>query len=141
VRFKSFRYSPNVGAKQADLVQLGHKFMHQNCARSFRNEHGRSTPSNSKLIFWGASNFFYYYVKFGVKNGPAWCNWCTSSCNNIASEFSTTTPLDPIYWTLNFYFRAFQIVSLLHESRSKMGRPSEISTQVRATCRIFLQQT
>jgi hypothetical protein len=49
----------------------------------------------------------------------------------IALAFFTTNAPDPILWTLNSCFCAFQTVSLLHESRCKTGRTGAINAQVR----------
>jgi hypothetical protein len=45
-------------------------------------------------------------------------------------EIFRNTP-DRLYWTQNSCFRAFRTVSLLHESRGKIGGTDVINTQVR----------
>jgi hypothetical protein len=65
-----------------------------------------------------------------VQNGP---NWCTTSLNEVASEFFTTYAPDPLHWIQNSYFGAFRTVSLLHEIRCRIGRTSAINAQVHET--------
>ena len=52
---EQFRYCTKLGAKRAKLVQLMQKFMQRCLVRIFRNEHSRSTPLDTKLIFWCVS--------------------------------------------------------------------------------------
>jgi hypothetical protein len=49
--FGPFCYSPNCGAKQAELVQLTHKFIERSRVGIFRNERIWSTPLDPKLMF------------------------------------------------------------------------------------------
>ena len=37
-----------------------------------------------------------------VQNGLKWCNYCTSLCHEVASEFFTMNTPDPPHWTLSF---------------------------------------
>ena len=71
--------------KRAKPVQ---KFVQRSRIRSFHNERTRSTPLDSKLMFWCVS---YYLDALGtvwlpdknsVQNGP---NWWKSSCHEVAS--------------------------------------------------------
>jgi hypothetical protein len=39
----------------------------------------------------------------------------------VVSEFLATNAPDPLHWTQNSCFGAFRTISLLHESRSKLG--------------------
>ena len=50
-------------------------------------------------------------------------------------ERSRSTPLDPklMFWFVSFHLGAFGTVSLLHETRGKMGQPVAINAKVRAT--------
>ena len=61
------------------------------------------------------------------------------------NEHTQTTPLDPklLFWYVSYYFRAFWIVSLLHETRCEIGCTGAINAKVRATKshRNFWQQT
>jgi hypothetical protein len=58
-RFGPFRYSTKVDVKLAELVPLSHKFVKQIRVGIFRNERTRSTPFDSKLMFWGISDGFF----------------------------------------------------------------------------------
>src|SRR6185437_5377780 len=49
-----------LGAKRAELV---HKFVPRSRVRIFRNERTRSTPLDTKLLFWSVS---YYLGAFGT---------------------------------------------------------------------------
>ena len=60
VHLGPFGYLTKLGAKRAELVQ---KFVPQTCVRIFRNERTRSTPLDTKLIFWC---FSYYFSAFGT---------------------------------------------------------------------------
>jgi hypothetical protein len=50
-RFGPFRYFSKVDAKRAELVPLSHKFAKQSRVGIFCNEHTRSTPFDTKLMF------------------------------------------------------------------------------------------
>ena len=51
------------------------------------------------------------------------------------NERSRSTPLDPklMFWCVSFHLGAFGTVSLLHETRCKMGQTVAINAKVRAT--------
>ena len=51
VHLGQFRYCTKLGAKWAELVQLMQKFMPRSRVGTFRYEHARSTPLDSKLMF------------------------------------------------------------------------------------------
>ena len=53
----------------------------------------------------------------------------------ILNERSRSTPLDPklMFWCVSFHLGAFGTVSLLHETRFKMGQPVAFNAKVRAT--------
>jgi hypothetical protein len=52
-RFAPFRYGMKVDAKLAELVPLSHTFAKQSRVGIFHNKRTRSTPLDSKLMFWG----------------------------------------------------------------------------------------
>jgi hypothetical protein len=93
-------------------------------------------------MFWGVSHRFVTTWK-SEQNGPNWCNSCTTSCKEFASEIFTTNAPDPPHLTLISWFVAFRTVLLLHESRYKTRRTHTINAQVHATnsCRKFSQWT
>src|SRR6185503_9452854 len=99
-----------LGAKRDELVQ---KFVPRSRVGIFRNERTRSTPLDSKLMFWCVS---YYLGAFGIvwlpfqnsdQNGP---NWCKSSFHEVASEFFTANAPDRPHWTLNSCFGVFRTI-------------------------------
>jgi hypothetical protein len=42
-----------------------------------------------------------------VQNAPNWCNYCKSSCHDVALELFATNAPDPHHWTLNSCFVLF----------------------------------
>src|SRR6185312_3766684 len=50
-----FRYYMKLAVKRAKLVQLMQKFVPRCVVRNFRNKRSRSTPLESKLMFWCVS--------------------------------------------------------------------------------------
>ena len=101
-----------LSSKRAKLVQ---KFVPRSGVRIFRNERTRSTPVDSKLMFWCVS---YYLGAFGTVFCPTTLsakrvNWCKSSCHEVALEFFATNAPDPPHWTLNFCFHAI-CTNLVH---------------------------
>jgi len=47
---------------------------------------------------------YFVTTRNSVQNRLNWCNSCTSSCHEIASEFFATNATDPPHWTLNTCF-------------------------------------
>ena len=86
-----------LSAKRAKMVQ---KFVKRNRVRIFRNEHSRSTPLDSKLIFWCV---LYYLGAFGTVRLPYKTPGKTGrsgakvramkSCRNFLQR---THPIDPV---------------------------------------------
>jgi hypothetical protein len=56
----------------AELAPLTPKFAKQICVGIFHNERTRSTPLDSKLMFWGISDRFVT----ARKSIQSWLNWC-----------------------------------------------------------------
>ena len=54
---------------------------------------------------------FCYYTKLGA-NGLNRCNYCRSSCHQVASDFFTTNAPNPPHWTLNSCLCASHSVSV-----------------------------
>ena len=110
-----FHYYTKLVAKRVELVQLMHKFVPWNRIGIFRNERTRSTPSTLNWHFgvfrtiWEHSGPFDCLTKLGAK-GLNWCNYCTSSCHEIASEFFAMNGPDPPHWTIKSCFGAFHSV-------------------------------
>jgi hypothetical protein len=88
-----------------------------------------------KLMFRGVSGCFIAARPL-VQNGLNLCHLCTSSCNEVASEFLITNAPDPPHWTPNSCFGEFLTVSLLQSTGA-------INAQVHATKshRNFSQRT
>jgi hypothetical protein len=72
-RLGPFRYSTKVDVKLAELMPLSHKFAKQSRVGIFRNERTRSTPFDSKLMFWGVSDHFVTARKL-MQNRPNCCH-------------------------------------------------------------------
>jgi hypothetical protein len=102
----------------AELLPLAHNFAKQSRIRIFRNEGTRSTPLDPKLMFSSILDRFVTAQK-SLQNWPNWCHYRTSSLSKVASEFFATNAPHPLRWTQSSCFRAFQTVSLVHESRCK----------------------
>jgi hypothetical protein len=118
-----------VDAKLAEPVQLTHKFAKQSRVGIFRKERSQSTPLEPKVMFWGVWDRFVTARK-SMQNWPNWCRYCTCALNELASEFFATNAPDPLHWTQNSCFGAFQTVLFLHESRCKSGRIGAVVAQV-----------
>ena len=99
-------------AKRAKLVQLMQKFVPRCLVRSFDNERSRSTPLESKLMFWCVS---FHLGAFGTVSlvHQTCCKMRLTgaintkvrtmmSCQKFCNERSRSTP-----WTLNSCFGAF----------------------------------
>jgi len=72
VHLGPFRYCNKLGAKWAEPVQLMQKFMPRSRVGTFRYEHARSTPLDSKLMFSVFRNVWVHlgpfrYTKLGAK--------------------------------------------------------------------------
>jgi hypothetical protein len=106
-----------------------YKFAKQSRVGIIRKERTRSTPFDSKLMFWSVSDRFVTARK-SMQNWPNWSHYRTSSLNKVASEFFTTNAPDPLHLTQNLCFGTFRTVSLLHESRCKTIRTCAINSQV-----------
>jgi hypothetical protein len=106
--------------------------LHESRVGIFRNERTRSTPFDSKLMFWCVSDRFITAQK-SMQNWPNCCHYRTSSLNKVASEFFATNAPDPLHLTQNSCFWAFRTVSLLHGGRCKTGQTGGINAKVRKT--------
>jgi hypothetical protein len=126
----------NLSAKRAELVQM---FVPRSRVGIFCKEGTRSTPLDSKLMFWCVS---YYLGVFGTvwlpyetrcKTGRTSAKVrATKSRRNFSQRRHPSTPLDPklVFWCISYYLGAFGTIWLRYETRCKMGRPS---AKVRAT--------
>ena len=117
-----------LGAQRAELVQ---KFVPRNRVRIFRNECTRSTPLDSKLIFWCV---LYYLVHLGLfgchtklraKQAEVVQKFVPWNCVGIFwNECSRSTPLDPnlMFRCVLYYLCAFGTVWVRHNTQCKTGQ-------------------
>ena len=145
VHMEPFHYCTKLATKRAKLVQLMQKFMPRCLVKFFCNEHSRSTLLDSKLMLWCVSfRSSAFWNSFAttqnlVQNAPN----CTlmqkfvQQCllRFFRNEHCRSTPLDPklIFRCISFRLGAFGTISLLHETRCKMGQLGAINARVRAT--------
>ena len=125
-----------LGTKRAEQVQ---KFVPRSRVIIFRNKSSRSTPLDTKLMFWCV---LYYFRAFGTVWLPygTRCKTArtsakvraTKSSHNFSQRKQPIHPLDPKlkYWCISYKFGAFGTVWLPYETRCKTGRTS---AKVRAT--------
>ena len=116
VHLVPFGYLTKLGVKLAEVVQ---KFVPRSRVGIFRNERTRSTPLDSKLMFWCVS---YYLDAFGIV-----CCVTTLSSKRaklvqkfvprcrvgiFCNERTRSTPLDPkmTFWCVSYYLDAFGTV-------------------------------
>ena len=107
-----FRYCTELGAKWVELVQLMKKFAPRNRIRVFRNERTRSTPLDSRLMFWcvayylGAFDNVWLPYKTRCKTGWSGAKVrAMKSCRNFSQQ-----PLDPPHRALTSCFVAFRTI-------------------------------
>ena len=78
--FGTFMLLHKLDAKHAKLVQLMQNFVPRCLVRNFCNERSRSTPLESKLMFWCVSFPFgciwnrFVNALHMLQNTPNWCN-------------------------------------------------------------------
>jgi hypothetical protein len=129
-RFGPCCYCTKVDEKLDEQVLLTHTFAKQTHVRIFRNERTRSTLLDTKLMFWRRFGLFHYRTKVDAKLAelaPLTHKFAKRSCVRTFRNQRT----DPLYWTQNSCFSAFQNILLLHESRCQTGRTSATNAQVR----------
>ena len=117
-----------LGAKRAELLQ---KFVPRSRVGNFRNEHGRSTQFNPKLMF---SCILYHLGAFGTvwlpyktrcKTGRTSVKvHATKSRRSLSRRMHPIRPLDPklMFWCVLYHLGAFGTVSLPYETRCRTGR-------------------
>ena len=135
-----------LSSKRDKLVQ---KFMPRTRFGIFRNERTRSTPLDSKIMFWcvlyylGAFGTVWLPYKTRCKTGQLVQKFVPRSRIGIFRNESTrSTPLDPKlkFWCVSYHLGAFGTIMLPYKTRGKTGRTS---AKVRATKlrRIISQRT
>ena len=144
MHLEPFCYCTKLAAKRAKLVQLMQKFRPRCLVKFFYNERSRSTQLDPKIMF----------LCISFRSGAFWTvsllheTWCKTSQTGAINAFMprfrswifTMNAPDPHHWTQNSCFGAFlsvrvhfETVSLLHETRCKMGQLGAINARVRAT--------
>ena len=112
----------------AEWAQLVQKFVPRSRFGIFRNEHTRSNPLDSKLMFWCVLYYLDAWHRLvalqnSVQNGP---KGCKSSCHEVASyifrnEHTRLTPLRPklMFCCVLYYLGAFGMVWWPYKTRCK----------------------
>ena len=125
-----------LSAKWANLVQ---KFMPRSHVGIFRNECTRSTPLDSKLMFWCVLTIWMHLGPFGcltklsAKRAELVQKFVPRSRFGIfCKERTRYNPLDPklTVWCVSYYLGASGTVWLPCKTRGETGRTS---AKVRAT--------
>ena len=119
VHLDPFHYYTKLATKHAKLVQLIQKFVPRCLVRIFRNEHSRSIPLESKLMFWcvsfhlGALEPFRYCTKLAAKRTKLVQLMQKFVPRGLVSNFYNerprSIPLDPklMFWCVSFCSGAF----------------------------------
>ena len=99
-----------LSSKRAKLVQ---KFVPRSRVGIFRSERTRSTPLDSKLMFWYVSYYlgpFGCLTEFGAKQAELVQKFVPRSRVGIFHyKHTQSSPLDPklTFWCVSYYFGAF----------------------------------
>jgi hypothetical protein len=96
--FRTISLLKKDGAKQAEQVQLTHKFAKWSCVGIFGNERTRSTPFDPKLMYCGCFKPFRYCTNIGAKRVelvPLMHKFTKQSCvATFRNEHTWSTPFD-----------------------------------------------
>ena len=128
VHLAPFGCVTKLSAKRAKLMQ---KFGPRSRVGIFRDERNRSTPLDSKLMFWCVS---YYLGAFGTVWLPYKTRCITGrsgaklramkSCRNFSQQTTRSTPLDPnlMFRCISYYLGAFRTVCCVTTLSSKQAK-------------------
>ena len=117
----------------AKCVELVQKFMPGSRVGIFHNERTRSTPLDSKLMFWcvlyhlGAFGTIWLPYKSRCKTGRKVQKFMPRGRVGIfRNECTRYTPLDPklMFCCVSYHLGIFWIIWLPYESRCKRGQTS-----------------
>ena len=117
-----------LSSKRAKLVQ---KFMPRSRVGIFRNERTRSTPLDSKLMFWcvlyylGAFGTIWLPYKTRCKTGGSGAKLrAMKSCLNVSQQTTRSIPLDPnlMFRCISYYLGAFGTVCCVTTLSSKWAK-------------------
>ena len=144
VHLGPFRYQIKLRAKRVKLVQLMQKVVPRCFVRIFCNKCSRSTPLDSKLMFWcisfhlGAFETIWLLQKTRCKMGQPGAIKAEVRATKSRQKFSKLMLpihiLDPklMFSCVSFHLGAFGAVSLPHKTQSKTGQTGAINAKVRA---------
>ena len=125
VHLRPFGCHTKLGAKHFKLVQ---KFVPRRRVGVFRDERTRSTPLDSKHMFWCVS---YHLRSFGTDRLPYETQGKTfrlvqkfvrrSRVGVFYDERTRSTPLDPklMFWCISYHLSAFATIRLPYKTRGK----------------------
>jgi len=117
-----------ISSKRAKLVQ---KFVPRSHVGIFHNELTRSTPWDSKLMFWcvlyylGAFGTIWLPYKTRCKTGCSGAKLCAmKSCRNFSQRTTRSIPLDPnlMFRCVSYYLGAFGTVCCVTTLSSKRAK-------------------
>ena len=119
-----------LGGKWAELVQ---KFVPRSRIGIFRNEHSRSSPFESKLMFGTFRTIWVHLGPFGcitklvTKQAELMQKFVPRShVGMVRNERTRSTPLDPklMFWCVSYHLGAFGTIMLPYETQGKTFRTS-----------------
>ena len=117
-----------LSSKWAKLVQT---FVPRSHVEIFGNERTRSTPLDSKLMFWcvlyylGAFGTIWLPYKTRCKTGWSGAKlWAMKSCRNFSQQTTRSTPLGPnlMFRCISYYLGAFGTVCCVTTLSSKWAK-------------------
>src|SRR6185503_13880880 len=99
---------------------------HQNFSQRTHPIHpiGPLTHVCVRLVVFGCIWQYFVTTRNSVQNELNWCNLCTSSYHEIASDFFAMNGPDPPHWTINSCFGASRSVwvhSAMFHYYTKLG--------------------
>ena len=127
--FGTVCFVTTLSSKRAKLVQ---KFVPRSRVRIFRSERTRSTPLDSKLMFWCVLYYLDAFVavwlpyKTRCKTGRSGAKVrAMKSCRNFSQRTHPIHPLDPclMFWCISYYLGAFGTVCCVTKLSSKRAKP------------------
>jgi hypothetical protein len=135
-----------LSSKRAKLVQ---KFVPRSRVGIFRSERTRSTPLDSKLIFWcvlynlDAFGPFGCLTKLNAKRAELVQKFVPRSrVLSFHIKHTRLSPLGPklVFWCVSYYLGTFGAVWLPYKTRCKTGR-SGAKVRAMKSCTNFSQRT
>jgi hypothetical protein len=119
--FRTVSLQHELHRKMGWTGSLMHKFVQQYRVGYFHNKRTKYTSLDPRLVFCVVSDHSVT-IRTLVQNGPNWCHYCTSSCNNDTLEFFATNALDTPHWNfvpsrywMNFSAKWAKLVPIMHK--------------------------